>query len=199
MAGASPQAIDGEKTRRDQILQARAAKRDRESQWAQAEIAHSWVVANKDTSPSNVLRQLGTLKHLDEIEKLVKKLNPNVRIKRTPGKKATVEWIYQASDESSTRPHTICLCEPGVSPEHSIMEELIQEIPFLGSHMTPDTPAFTQVRVPGRELIRGWRTVLLRLVWAGATTPTAVENLVGHSPRAAWQQHLGRAAATLPF
>jgi hypothetical protein len=55
-------------------------------------------------------------------------------------------------------------------------------------------PGWKRVRKGGRELRRGWRTVLVQLIGDGYTTIDKVERLVGGSDRRAWAAHTGRDA-----
>lgn len=44
----------------------------------------------------------------------------------------------------------------------------------------------------GRELVRGWRTVLVRLVQQGLLSPEPIERLVTGTDRLSWAVHVGR-------
>lgn len=54
-------------------------------------------------------------------------------------------------------------------------------------------PGIIRVRRPWHEIVRGWRTVLARVVEKGYATPEAVERLVGPSVREAWAEKMGKA------
>lgn len=58
----------------------------------------------------------------------------------------------------------------------------------------PDSerPGFKKVVQPGREGLRGWRTVLAKLVMEGLLTPTQAEKEFGFGEGAAWAKHTGR-------
>jgi hypothetical protein len=55
------------------------------------------------------------------------------------------------------------------------------------------------VEIPGKEITRGWRTVLLRLIEGGYLTVTAVEKEFGADNTPAWQGHTGKALVTTPW
>lgn len=56
-----------------------------------------------------------------------------------------------------------------------------------------------EVKIPGREIIRGWRTVLVLLRHAGYLTPGQIEAEFGADNTAAWSKHMGKQEITLPW
>jgi hypothetical protein len=61
-----------------------------------------------------------------------------------------------------------------------------QEIP------DSERPGFKKVVQPGREGLRGWRTVLAKLVLEGLLSPAQAEKEFGSGQGAAWAKHTGR-------
>jgi hypothetical protein len=66
------------------------------------------------------------------------------------------------------------------------LEKRNQEIP------ESERPGFKKVVQPGGEGLRGWRTVLAKLVLEGLLTPTQAEKEFGFGNGAAWAKHTGR-------
>jgi hypothetical protein len=62
-----------------------------------------------------------------------------------------------------------------------------------------DIPGVKKIKVPGGELIRGWRTVLARIVGEGYATPTKVEQVFGSSDRLAWAAQMGKTSTFAPY
>jgi hypothetical protein len=60
-------------------------------------------------------------------------------------------------------------------------------------HITGEVPIFVKVKVPGGEAVRGWVTVLLKLVLNRICTPQDVERVFGPISNQSWANHvLGR-------
>lgn len=55
-----------------------------------------------------------------------------------------------------------------------------------------DMPWVKKVVVPGRELVRGWRTVLARIVLEGLASVADVERVFGLSDRLGWASAVGK-------
>jgi hypothetical protein len=68
-----------------------------------------------------------------------------------------------------------------------------------GYEFVGDSPGRTTIKRPWHELVRGWRSVLARVVSDGLATPEAVERLVGGSDRLSWANITGKAQHALPF
>lgn len=113
--------------------------------------------------------RLGKVRHHSEVIPKIQKLVPNLAIR--PGNIAGSLSLYRVLNEQAD---FICWMREGLSPEFSIVE-------------------FNKQKQPINE-IRGWRTVLLRLIKFGLLTEKQVENHFGRpsSPQQArfWDKQL---------
>lgn len=63
-----------------------------------------------------------------------------------------------------------------------------------------DLPAgMEEVIIPGREVIRGWRTVLVMMRHCGYLTPHQIEREFGADNTKAWAKHMGKQEIVLPW
>jgi hypothetical protein len=112
---------------------------------------------------------------------------------------------------------TLVPYERGWTPEHSIMmlvEKEIADVDVLSRRKsisradlpkseyirgegfvfdpTVTRPGFRKIKQVGREVTRGWRTVLIRLLVQGVITLTDVERVFGSDNTPNWAMHTGK-------
>jgi|SRR5579883_2784268 len=199
----------------------REQKVDQLQKWIEDQTANAIYLKDDDLSPANIERQFGQKLSATELETKLKKINPNLifeTIVENPGHK-------RLSELRRGEKVIICTYPNGIIPEHSFMrvkEEVVQDMNFYNSttatfHLDrKDLPkhefvegegikwdglplGFKKVLIPWGEYLRGWRTVLIRLVEAGAATPTQVEKIFGSDNRPEWAAHMGKQNIELPW
>ena len=190
-------------------------------QYIKQEESHIVFVEDSLVDPTNDEKQLGKPISSVTFENILRTVLPlNIAFIDNPwipDKKAIVRV-------KGTEFETICPYERGLMPEHSVMQLVTKEIPDsevlgrrkamnrkdLGKYeyvpgqgfVFDDTtvrPGFKRIKQVGRELKRGWRTVLLRLIQEGLISLYDVERLFGSKDHPSWAQNTGRREAVLPW
>ena len=190
--------------------------------YTKEEMSHLVFLEDKLIDPTNNEKQLGTPLTSQELEKKLSTILPSnitfIDHPWNPTKKAIVRVNAFNSLE------TICPYERGFMPEHSVMQLVEKEVadvdvlarrksisrkdmpksefvPGQGFVFDPTVtrPGFKRIKQVGREVKRGWRTVLLKLIHEGLVTITEVEKVFTPDVTASWQQHTGRRNNNLPW
>jgi hypothetical protein len=199
---------------------------DQIRKWVQEQTANAVYLDNHDLSPANAERQLGQTMFAADLERRLKKINPNLIFETNPFNTSKKALYHVRPDATKV---FICAYENGVMPEHSIFRVKEEEVlrpefvnPFkrhldrkdlpkfehkqdgspLGKIVFDDMvekPGFRKVKLPWGESVRGWRTVTIRLVAAKLATPAEVERVFGSSNRPEWARHMGKKDIYLPW
>lgn len=186
--------------------------REQETLQAQRETIREWVtraeenckyLADQDTDPTFAPKRIGHPLHHDVLEQRLKSLNPNI-IFVWNSFNSTKKCIYYGE--------THIPYEAGIMPERSIMGRKTEEVPVGDVYDNPKfvlerkdlrkdgkNPWMKTIQVPWREEVRGWRTVLIKLVACQAITPTQAEQMFSAADNSAWQNGMGKAKHLLPF
>lgn len=167
-------------------------------EWVLNELSARRVVENWDESPANFLRQWGTPMHARELEKKLLQLSPYLGFEFNP-RRGKMELFHILPD--STR-NSMGFYEPDWMPEYSLFNVREKWTPAEGVNRitrkeveeSNGHAGFKKVVEPWNEVIRGWRTVVAKVVIARLTTPDAAERLFGTSNRATWAAKMGKAA-----
>lgn len=174
-----------------------------------------WVDDDKE-DPTNTLARLGTPMTNVELEARIRKMAPNLLFENHPenkARKAVISFASQAGIPHSWMTPKRCAYlvkpsgekqflfafEAGIMPEYSILRRIsrlswngktthIERADLKGS--TP--PGMRVLNLPWREEVRGWRTVLLRLVECGILTLEQVESSFGPGKTRSWASKLGK-------
>jgi hypothetical protein len=180
--------------------------------WADEQLANTVFIRDHETSPANLERQLGKRLTPAAFEAQLDRLNLGLIYEVNPSN-ATKKAIYQLRPDGR---HYICTYENTLMPEHSIRqlkEDMVRDydaVDFIKPKIDRvDLPksevrdgelkfeggvpfGMKMVLVPWRELIRGWRTVLVRLVQEKVTSPAAIEAVFGSDNRPEWATYMGK-------
>ncbi|KKK82143.1 hypothetical protein LCGC14_2806320, partial [marine sediment metagenome] len=158
-------------------------------------------VADFDSSPTNQELQKGHPLTVEEFNEKIKKVNHQLRVERQPlnKTKGMFYWIRNDLVKGGTVKQQICPCEGNRMPEYSIMSTQIEELPNMKPILGKDDEAIIRTEVLYDELERGWRTLLIRAIIAGAATLEKVEQVFGSSPRARWQTQVGKGSTVLAY
>lgn len=141
-------------------------------------------VADWDSSVSNPLRQMGMVKDYRVLDRELRQLNPQIRLVPNPENPTKAFVVIQGVVRFATERNM---------PEFSIMATVEEEVPIFENRvMSLDDPSTEIVTRPGRELLRGWRTLLLRLVKFGFLSLGEVEKKFGSCERPSWVHHTGK-------
>lgn len=141
-------------------------------------------VSDWETSVSNPFRQMGLVKDYRVLDKELRELNPQIRLVPHPTNHTKAHVVVQGVVKRATE---------RVMPEFSIMATVEEEVPILENRtISLEDPSMETVKRPGREVLRGWRTLLLMLIRDGHLTLTAVEKKFGSCERPTWVHHAGK-------
>ncbi len=165
-------------------------------------------------NPSIWERQLGHPYTSVDFEARLRKLNPNLIFEHHPYK-PDKKCLYHVNRLGK---HFICAYENGYAPEHSVMRTRTEEVWTGQTHIIKKdlpkgefvpgkgfiwdsrvTPGFKEVEVPWGEAIRGWRTVLIKLVGNLIVTVSEVERVFGADDTAEWKKHTGKGVTSIPW
>lgn len=154
---------------------------------------------------TNVQERLGHAMFPAELERRLAKLNPNLAFEVIPHN--VTHRRISIIDGRGKTPLTVF--PNSLIPERSIMSYKEVEAPDpeithldrkdMPRHEGELRPGWRKVQIPWREMKRGWRTVLLRLMEEKVLTLTQVENEFGADQTPEWSQHTGKGAFTTPF
>jgi hypothetical protein len=159
-------------------------------------------LSDQDTDPTFAPKRIGQPLHHDVLEKRLKALNPAI-VSIWNGFNSSKKCLYYGD--------THIPYEAGVMPERSIMGRKEEKVPVANICDTKfvlerkeiksdgKNPWMKTIQVPWREEVRGWRTVLIKLVACQAITPTQAEVMFSPADNAAWQGGMGKAKVTGPF
>ena len=152
----------------------------------------------KDAKPTSKEHQKGNGLMTVEFHRRLKKLVPNLYVHQHStilGK--CIFWLG-----SGLTREQVCPGEWPWMPEWSVLETVTQELPahspeFLTTKegykvelFRPGIPAMIETPVSFREVERGWRTILMRLVLNRQLALDAAEREFGAGNRAAWASTL---------
>lgn len=207
------------------IAQGRALDRKQQEliEHVQQEMSHTVFLDDKLIDPTNSIKQLGKPFTSQEFEKRLSTILPSnctfIDNPYNPTKRAVIRTLPEGKTE------TLVPYERGWTPEHSVMqlvEKEIADVDVLSRRKaisradlpkseyvrgegfvfddTVTRPGFRKIKQVGREITRGWRTVLLKLVIQNIITLTDVERVFGTDYSPNWASHMhGRNEFTLPW
>lgn len=205
------------------IKKGNAAEQERQKllDYIQSEMAHVTLIEDDILNPTDSLKQLGRYYTSADFEKRILSL--------LPSNCAVIDNPYRPGFRAIIRPthdgfETLCPYEGGILPEHSVMQCKTVEVPdpdFISRKKTLDRkdlpkyewsnehgfifddtvcrPGFKREKQLGRELQRGWRTVLIRLIKKGLLTVDQAERTFGTSNTATWSQNARGKFEGLPY
>jgi hypothetical protein len=186
------------------------------------EESHLVFVEDALVDPTDSLKQMGHPYTSTEFEtRLATILPSNCAFISNPwitDKKAVVRL------KNFNEQETLCPYERGVIPEHSVMQLVTKEVPdndimsrrkslnradlpkyeyVPGQGFVFDDsvvrPGFKRIKQIGREIKRGWRTVLIRLIQQDIITLYDAERVFGSKDHLSWAQHTGKREHVLPW
>lgn len=186
------------------------------------EKAHLVYIDDNLFDPTVSEKQLGRYYNSADFERRLKTILPSncfiISNPYRPGFRAIVRY----SNLNSGKYETICPYESGIIPEHSVMQRKEVEIPdpdYISRKRTmerrdlpkhewvpgqgfvfDDTtvrPGFIKVKQIGREIKRGWRTILIKLLTQKLVTVPDVERIFSADNTPNWARWTGRHTDTL--
>lgn len=205
----APAVLDSASLARQAEYLRREAEEDRFRAWVNLETINSMYLADERYDPTNAPARLGRPMSSSDLESVLSRLNPSLRF-IWGGLNTSKKWLARALPDGSLE--RLFPYEAGIMPERSIMSRKRLEVPdpsvlrpgptgFMG-HIersdvpdgtgAPDGPApgFRYVDVPWREEVRGWRTVVLRLIVLGLISPADAERAFGHDQTPEWSSRV---------
>ena len=149
---------------------------------------------SKGVEPTSKERQKGKGLMVVELHRRLKKLVPSLYVYRhSTILDKCVFWIGDGLAREQ-----VCPGEWPWMPEWSVLETVMQQLPahspefvftkegYKVEHFRPGIPTMVETPVSFREVERGWRTVLMRLIINKYLTLDAAEREFGVGNRAAW-------------
>lgn len=134
--------------------------------------------------------QLGTGLFVSQLGRKLRSIIPGLHHERHPGDKNKAGFLVHAE--------VIAVGDWPWMPEWSVFDEVLEELPVYSPEKTtskegyevelfkPGDPVMEILPTSFREVHRGWRTVLMRLIQAGYVSTTTIENVFGIPNRASW-------------
>lgn len=167
--------------------------------WVAEQLKGEEFAANWEMSPLNTERQTGKLMKPEELEVLLRPYLPSSCFFRFHPSNPTKKYIGQMVEGKEC---TVVVYENAPMPEHSYRATFEEDVwdgettridrkDVAGEGPGPGMRRSVQV---GREVFRGWRTVIIRLVDEGLLTPTQAEGLFGEAQREEWAFRMGKRA-----
>lgn len=178
-------------------------QREQIKQWVANAEKNCKYVDDSSNDPTFAARRIGKPMHHDVLEAKLKSLNPRINFIWNQFN-STKKVLLFGKDRI---PY-----EAGIMPERSIMGRHTEEVPIAEVFDNPKfvldrkdlrkdgkNPWMRTVTQPWREEVRGWRTVLIKLVAMGAITPTQAELMFTPADNPEWQNSMGKAKHDLPW
>jgi len=212
-------------TENNSPLHALEAQKDKQREqmkaWVEHQTGNAMYLDDPLTSPANALARIGKSMKSEDMEKKLKKLNHSLHFEYNSFN-SSKKMIYLVDRRGKT---PLFPYESGIMPERSIMNVKEEYVPvkdlfdnpkfvmdrkdlgpqklvpgkgFVAAEGTKN-PYMERVLIPWSEKIRGWRTVLIKLVISGAITPHQAETSFGAADNREWQNSLGKAKHSLPW
>jgi len=195
------------------------AYREMIENWARLEAANCQYLLDERTDPTFIPGRIGTPMTHEELERKVRRLVPGMQFIYGPltEVKGTKKMALTGADGAEI---WSCVYNTGMLPERSIMARVSKDVldtskatfcradlpkyefvPGEGYRWDDSTPApgFKRVDLPYKEIRRGWRTVLLRLIVENVVSVDAIERVFHSDNTPNWQQHTGKKDHRLPW
>jgi hypothetical protein len=195
------------------------AEHDRILNAAEAEMRLATYIEEGDDI-TNLVHQLGNPLAPEEFEKRLAKLAPALKFEVHPTNN-TKRCAYLLDQRGK---YCVAVYENSIMPEHSWfscktefvrdMEVTCIERSELPKHEivtdadgNPDVvfepgvagPGLRKVVRPHKEILRGWRTALIKVLLERVASLDAIEREFGSANRASWAGHTGKTAVTTPY
>lgn len=180
-----------DRTKRNRAVDAAEAAREQTRQYCLAELAQAQVL--EDFDPANEERQRGRTMFPHELEALLTRVTPPDFFQFEVHPSNPSKRVAWAKGPDGNR-WCACVYENRLMPEYSVMdtEEKWVADPNCFT-ITPEmvkehgrNAGMKKITVPYMEVIRGWRTILIKLILNNVIKVDQIERLVGGSNRETW-------------
>lgn len=188
--------------------------------YVQRERDHIVYIEDRLLDPSNNIKQLGQPMTSADLEIRLRKIVPsNVVFIAHPFNRTKRAAVRIRAGQTET----LVPYESGYMPEHSVLQLVEKEVPdidvlsrkrsitradlpayeykngeFVFDESKP-RPGFTKVKSLGREVTRGWRTILIRLILQNIITLADAEKWFGADNSPGWAQNLKHNQGYVPW
>lgn len=206
---------DSKNIRKDKIRKEIEKQKQEKIQWCREQEADCVFVENEYISPANEERQLGKVMNTLDFENKLKTICPSLHFEyniHNPQMKA----LYNIRKGVK---NYLGAYHAGFMPEHSIVkikEEIVwdpnaTQMPLKKAdlpkyELDPKKgivweegairPGWKKIKKPAGELKRGWRTLLIKLVYENLLSPLQIEKTFGDPSsdfgKRAWSYHSGK-------
>jgi hypothetical protein len=194
---------DGNALDRDREQLKREVEEQRVKDYVDNIEAHRVYVDGNDTA--NMASQLGQAMHSDQLNALLKRLYPSIKICYPPLQPHLCACYSHIPENPYNSAEALISIYPhGIVPEWTLFSKITKDVPdpncthisALDMPKAEDTealrPGFKRVEIGDQVVMHGWRTVLKRMVEARLVTPDEVEREVGAGDRLSWASGMGR-------
>lgn len=198
---------DEQKQAEHAIKTAIESNQSRLAAWEDDSVRNAVYVTDEEFNPGNPQLQMGRAMMPGELERKLTSINPNF-IYEVHARNKTKKSIYLPV--AGEKKHLV-IYENSYMPEHSIMRLVKKDIrdmsvnsldrkdlpkhewsPERNEWVFDDSapmPGMKRVLICDRELVRGWRTVLLRLIQNKYITISDAERVFGTCNDSRWAYH----------
>jgi len=224
---AHSQIIDADRKEINREIIRQEIAKEQFTNWANLQAENSEYLDGTIADPTNALARLGRPLTATQLEGKLKKLNPALEFIWEYGAIRVPRRVVCVVEQGIRK--ELFPFEAGLMPERSVMVPVRKEIPdathfsrsagvlaHLNRRDAPksefvpgtglvwdtrdNTPfGFKQVTIPWSEKIRGWRTVVLRLIILGLLQPASVARTFGDDYTPEWAAGLGKRDIKRPW
>lgn len=187
--------------------------REKTDNWVQAQLSHACYVSENGLSVANEERQMGRPMSASTFKEVIQKLNAKLKVEHHPYSddlcvyyiKRAQPWEFDAKTSvfGGEQKVFITAVRDSVVPEWSIMSTRLEKEYDPSRQIEPGQLGYRWVKVPYRELTRGWRAVLAKLLNSEIVTLDQVNRICdryGSEARASWAAKTGQiSGAVTPF
>jgi len=186
--------VDSEKANLRKMQDQLLATRHMTGETAKQETRAAGLVERKHESVANAERQRGKGMTATVFMAKLRTINSNLVMEPHPHREFKINadkaCIYLLLPNG--KKEFVIVCENDFMPEWSVMDTI--------SVRRPDGKVegmWKTVQVPGHEVKRGWRTVLVRLIHKGLVSLSEVERVFGVGDRETWRVLTGKGPGML--
>jgi hypothetical protein len=205
--------LNSEAVAANKAIETGEAHREQTNRWVAQQLAHSVYVSDKTISVANEERQMGKPLGAAEFKTIIEKLHPKLKVEHHPYSDDVCVYFLRRGEPWEFDPKTnvfggeqkvfVTAVRDTVIPEWSIMSVKQVKEYDDSRHISPGQLGYRWITVPERELTRGWRAVLAKLLNSEIVSldqVNRVKDKYGSADRESWAANTGQLSnAANPF
>lgn len=187
--------------------------REKTDWWVKNQLAHACYVSENGLSVANEERQMGKGMLASVFKEVIQKLNHKLKVEHHPFSDDLCVYYIKRAEPWEFDPKTntfggeqkvfVTAVRDTVVPEWSIMSTRLMKEYDPDRTIAPGQLGYRWVKVPHRELTRGWRAVLAKLLNSEIVTLDQVNRIAdkyGSEARESWAAKTGQlSGVATPF